>query len=244
MFIVLKQAGYFARQHARPLLFIALVLSVPGWILDYTLTPAVATPEADSSAQNLGVSLLLTLLAVVQFAAAMIYIHQQVTDRPVSAIQAIAMSASRLGPLLVINALMAVAIGGGLLLLVAPGLYMAYKLMFAEFYLLFHGQRPLQALRSSYRDNTDLSAKLLPPLLFWGGLIATTAIGQQLLLQQGQDPLVINLLCEATVIALTLWGWALMYRLYQLHIEPGVPDTRKDTALSESDQNAKKEPDQ
>ncbi|MFT5721485.1 MAG: hypothetical protein ACI9W6_001801 [Motiliproteus sp.] len=244
MFIVLQQAGYFARQHAQPLLLIALVLSLPGWFIDYALTPAIATPKADTAIQDLGVNLLLTVLAVVQFAAAMIYIHQQVTGRPVGARQAVAMSVSRLGPLLVINALMAMAIGGGLMLLVAPGLFMAYKLMFAEFYLLFHGQRPIQALRSSYKDNTDLAGKLLPPLLLWGGLMATTAIGQQVLLEQGQDPLVINLLFETTAIALTLWGWALMYRLYQIHIEPGVPDTRKDTALSELNQNAEKEPDQ
>lgn len=220
MFIVLKQAAYFARQQAQPLFIIALLLSLPGWILDYLMVSPTATPEAQIDIHSLGTNLLLTVLAVIQFAAAMIYIHQQVLGRPISPTQAIMIGISRLGPLLLINMLMALAIGLGLMLLVAPGLYIAYKLMFGEFYLLFHGQRSIQALRSSYQDNTDLADKLLPPLLFWGGLIATTSIGQQLLLQQGQDPLLINLLFEAATLVLTLWGWALMYRLYQLHIEP------------------------
>lgn len=222
MFIVLKQAGYFARQQAQPLLLIAVLLSLPGWIIDYGLSSPAATLEAETDVQGLGASLLLTVVAVVQFAAAMIYIQQQVLGRPVSAVQAIAMGARRLGPLLLINILMALAIGLGLLLLILPGLYMAYKLLFAEFYLLFHGQRSVQALRSSYRDNTDLSDKLLPPLLCWGGLVASVAIGQQLLLRQGLDPLLINLVFEALTIALMLWGWALMYRLYQLYIAPQI----------------------
>ncbi len=225
MFIVLKQAGYFARTHAQPLLFIALLLSLPGWILEYAFPDPVASAEVNTDISSLGASLVLTLVAVIQFAAAMIYIHQQVLRHPISALQAIALGISRLGALLLINALMALAIGLGLALLIAPGLYMAYKLLFAEFYLLFHGQRPLQALRSSFRDNSGLADKLLPPLLFWGGLLATTAIGQQLLLQQGADPLLINLLFEAILIVLTLWGWALMYRLYQLHIEPQLPSS-------------------
>jgi len=223
MFIVLKQAGYFARTHAQPLLLIALLLSLPGWIIEYALPDRAPIADTEVDTQGLLTSLVMTLVAVVQYAAAMLYIHQQVLLRPISALQAISIGASRIGPLLIINALMALAIALGLALLIAPGLYMAYKLMFGEFYLLFHGQRPLQALRSSYKDNTDLADKLLPPLLFWGGLIATSAIGQQLLLGQWEDPLVINLVFEAITLALTLWGWALMYRLYQLYIEPLGP---------------------
>lgn len=219
MFIVLKQAAYFARQHAQPLLLIALLLSLPSWIIDYSLAPAAPT-EGETDLLGLGLSLLLTAFAVVQFAAAMIYIHQQVLGQPASAIEAIGLAINRIGPLLLINLLMALAIGLGLLLLIAPGIYIAYKLMFGEFYLLFHGQSALQSLRRSYQDNTDLSDKLLPPLLFWGGLVATASISQQMLLQQAQDSFIIKPLFEALSIALMLWGWALMYRLYQLYIQP------------------------
>ncbi|MEH6824355.1 MAG: hypothetical protein V7629_10645 [Motiliproteus sp.] len=223
MFIVLKQGAYFARQHAQPLLFIAVLLSLPGWAIEYLLSSPAVTPEAEADIQGLGASMLLVVMAVIQFAAAMIYIHQQVLGRPISALQAISLGVSRLGPLLLINILMSLAIGIGLVLLILPGLYMAYKLLFGEFYLLFHGQRSLQALRCSYRDNTDLSDKLLPPLLCWGGLVGSVSIGQLLLLDQGMDPLLINLVFEAATLALMLWGWAIMYRLYQLYIEPLSP---------------------
>ncbi|MEH6472034.1 MAG: hypothetical protein V7752_12365 [Halopseudomonas sp.] len=233
MFIILKQAAYFARQHAQPLLIIALLLSVPSWIIDYALPNPAPSEEGEMGAHGLGVGLLLTALAVIQFAAAMIYIHQQVLERPVSAIQAITMGASRFVPLLLINIMMALAIGLGMLLLILPGLYLAYKLMFGEFYLLFHGQSAVKALRSSYRDNTDLADKFVPPLLVWGVLIASASIVQQLLLEGESSDLLINIAFEAASIALTLWGWAIMYRLYQVYIEPIANDADSTVAVVE-----------
>ncbi len=217
----LKEAGYFARQHLQPLLTIALLLTVPIWLIEYAL-PA-HTSEEGAGTSDIVAGLLFTCLAVVQFAAAMVYIHQQVQGDPVGPLRAIALGLSRLGPLLLLNILMALAVGMGLLLLILPGLYMAYKLLFSEFYLLFHGQSSWRSLRSSYRANDGLADKLLPPLLAWATLVAATAIGQQVMLQQSGAALIINVVFEGATLTLTVWGWALIYRLYQRHIAPDAP---------------------
>ena len=222
MFSPLKEAFYFARHHARPLLIIALALSLPGWLLEYSL-PAPTSPEDGPGASVLLAWVILTCLGVIQFAAAMIYIHQQVQQQPVSALRAITLAGQRLGPLFLLNMLMAVGVLGGLMLLILPGLFLAYKLMFGEFYLLFHGQKPLQALKSSYSENTALADKLLPPLLMWGGMMVTAALIHHNLQDPEQFDVISGAVFELINIALNLLGWALLYRLYQLYIAPEAP---------------------
>lgn len=227
MLSTLKESAYFARQHIQPLMTIAVLLTLPIWLIDYALpTP---TAEEEVGIEPLVAGLVFTCLGVIQFAAAILYIHHQVLRQPIGALQAIALGASRIGPLLLINLLMALAIGLGLLLLILPGLYIAYKLLFGEFFLLLHGQRSLQALRSSYRANTLLSNKLLPPLLVWISCVAGTAIGSELLSPDAAPGLPISILVEAVNLLLTIWGWALLYRLYQRYIAPST--TRPDAAV-------------
>ncbi len=240
----LKESIYFARQHIQPLLSIALLLSLPVWLVDYWLpTPAA---EDDAGIETLVAGLVFTTFGVLQFATAMCYIHQQVLGQPIGVLQAISRGASRLGPLLLINLLMALAIGLGLILLILPGLYMAYKLLFSEFFLLFHGQRALQAMRSSYSANQLLSDKLLPPLLVWLTTVASAAIGQQMLLPQADSALPITLLFEAFNLLLTIWGWALLYRLYQRYIAPtqSRPAHQQDSAVAIRSTTEPRSPDQ
>ena len=220
MIAPLKEAAYFARTHIQPLLLIALLLELPTWLLDYVAPGFALIEEAE---MPLGLLLVLMLLSVVQFAAALLYIHQQVMDQPVSALQAIQMAAARIGPLLLINILMTLAIMLGLMLLILPGLFIAYKLMFGECYLLFHGKRPLEALRHSYRINQGMANQLLPPLLLWGALAIAASVGVQLNVQADTPDWVLVILFEVAGVGLSIWGWALFYRLYQRHIVPLEP---------------------
>lgn len=221
MFTPLKEASFFARQHAQPLLIIAVLFSLPVWLIDATLI----TPEADAEPglSDLLIMLFYVALGVIQFAAATFYIHGQVHKQPISASRAISLGIGRFWALLLINLLMALAVSAGLMLLVFPGLYLAYKLLFCEFLLLFHGQSIWQSLRGSFRLNRELSGKLLPPLVLWVFLIATTSVTQQVLLQGDGSTLLIRLVFESLLLVISIIGWTLLYRLYQCFIAPQLP---------------------
>ncbi|MEH6649408.1 MAG: YciC family protein [Motiliproteus sp.] len=221
MFTPLKEAGYFARQHAQPLLIIALLLTLPIWLVDAMLEAPAADAKPDLS--DLLLMLFYASLGVVQFAAGMFYIHGQVQKQPISTGRAISLGLSRLGPLLLINLLMALAVSTGLMLLVLPGLYLAYKLLFCEFLLLFHGHSVWQSLRGSFRLNRELSNKLLPSLVLWVAIVAMVSVLQQVLLEGDGPTLLVRLVFEPLLLIISVLGWALLYRLYQCFIAPQLP---------------------
>ncbi|WP_421866095.1 YciC family protein [Motiliproteus sp.] len=221
MFSPLKEAAYFARHHARPLLVIAVVLSLPAWLVEYSLPQP--DPEQGPNLQFLLSGILITALGVLQYAAAIIYIHQQVQQQPISAFQSIMLASQRFFPLFVLNLMMALVVGAGFLLLVVPGVFLAYKLMFGEFFLLFHGHKPLQALKSSYRHNSALGSRLLPPLLVWIALMVFAAIFNHRLQPEGSTDWSLQVLFELVYLGLNLFGWALLYRLYQRYLSMEEP---------------------
>ncbi|RDE22547.1 hypothetical protein DV711_08110 [Motiliproteus coralliicola] len=221
MFSPLKEAAYFARHHAKPLLVIAIVLSLPAWLVEYSLPEP--NPEQGPNPQFLLSGIMITALGVLQYAAAIIYIHQQVQQQPISAFQSILMAGQRFLPLFVLNLMMALVVGAGFLLLVIPGVFLAYKLMFGEFFLLFHGQKPLQALKSSYRHNTELGSRLLPPLLVWITLMVLTAVFNHRLQPEDTTDWQVQVLFELLYLGLNVYGWALLYRLYQRYLSMEEP---------------------
>ena len=223
MLTPLKEAIFFARQHAQPLLIIALLFSLPVWLVDATLVTPETEVEAEADFQDLLIMLFYFAMGVMQFAAAMFYIHAQVQQQPISAGRAIALGLSRFWALFLINFLMALAVSTGLMLLVFPGLYIAYKLLFCEYLLLFHGQRIWQSLRGSFRLNRELSDKLLPPLVLWIVIVAVTSVTQQVLLQGDGSTLLIKLVFESLLLIFSVIGGALLYRLYQCFIAPQLP---------------------
>lgn len=215
MLTVLRESSYFARNQFRPLFQIALLYTVPSLGIELMLT------ATDTKLEGIAPSLingLFLCLGVLQFGAAILCIHAKVLGTPITATRAIGLATERLGALLIVNLLMAVLVGGGLMLLVIPGLFFAYKLLFAELFLLLGRQTPIESLKSSYQATTGLASVLLPPLLVWGAAV----IGASLLSLAGaseQDPSPLALAMHHLLMAgLSIWGWALIYRLYQQHI--------------------------
>lgn len=213
----LREAFHFSRQHWQPLFVIALLFSLPSTAVELLQREDSTLLSGTSGALMSG---LLVCLGVIQFATAMVYIHGRVQGQTPRLGASVALAISRLLPLLLVNLLMGLAVGLGLMLLVLPGLFMAYKLLFGEFLLLFHQRSPLDALKDSYRLTTGKAALILPPLSLWLGLVVLTSVLPYLGVGGSEEPpeLWRILAQEAFAIALSIYGWALLYRLYQLHI--------------------------
>ncbi|HEY5717221.1 MAG TPA: YciC family protein [Motiliproteus sp.] len=215
MLTLLREAFFFSRSHLQPLLQIALIYTLPSLLLELsTLGEDRGLPQ---NAQLL-VSGLFMCLGVIQFGAAMLFIDARIKATPISVGNAISAAITQLFPLLLVNLLMGMAIFGGLMLLVLPGLFLAYKFLFAEFLLLFHQRSPLQALRESYRTTQGLAAEVVPPLAIWVGAVILLAIARIALLD-GDNPDVVGLVVQELLsMLLSVFGWALLYRLYQRYI--------------------------
>lgn len=92
----------------------------------------------------------------------------------------------------------------GFLLLIVPGIYLAVRWMFAEFYVVEKGMRPLEALRASSELTKGHRWKL-----FWFSLIATVLLILSLLL------LVVGILPASLVLT-----FAMMHIYYALQKTP------------------------
>ncbi len=212
MLTPLKEAYYFARCHAQPLLLIALVYNLPEFILELSHRYG-SEPEGTSGMIQGGI---LMTLGVIQFAAALLFIHQAAIAQPISVAEALGRAIQRLVPLVIANLIMTLAVAGGFMLLILPGLYLGYKLLFSEFFILLHNQPPLHALKTSYRLTHGMATKILPSLSIWLTLTLGSAQLIPYLLGGGDRPdwdaIVLK---HALLIPLSIWGWALIYRLYQ-----------------------------
>lgn len=220
MFAVVRESAYFTRSQFQPLLQIALIYTLPSLLLELGLL--LSGSKLEGIAQPLASGTLLSL-GVVQFAAAIFYIDHLVAGTPIGIGQAVTRALARLGPLLMVNLIMGALVFGGLMLLVVPGLFFAYKLLFAEFYLLLRGQDPIASLKSSYRATSGLAAELLPPLLIWAGALLVVGVGLNLGAGEAGPDAGIILLEHLLSACLSMWGWALIYRLYQKHLCEKAP---------------------
>ncbi len=222
MLTTLREAFYFSRNQFHPLLMISLIYAIPSYFMDASLMFSAGEPDQT----YLGVIMVASMcLSVIQFGAAMLYIDGVSHGRGISVGQAISRAVSQLIGLLALNILMGVIIGAGLLLLVLPGVFLAYKLLFAELYLLLHRQDPISALKSSFKATTGFSAELLPPILVWGSItVLASVLGSSLIDRTDSMAWLPLLVHQVLMIALSIFGWALIYRLYQRYLEGLVPD--------------------
>lgn len=220
MLTPLREAFYFSRNQFTPLITIAIIYAIPSYALEVSGVLTVDTTGVTYLAA-LFISVCLNLLP---FASAVIYIDAISHNRPITIGQAISQALSRLHWLLLLNLILGAIIMTGLVLLIVPGIFFAYKLLFAELYLLLHQQMPMTALKSSYKATTGLAGDIIPPLLFWfGGTILTSFILLQIF-GPVSDPLS-SLIQHGVMMLISLYGWALMYRLYQRYLEAQVPDS-------------------
>ena len=87
-------------------------------------------------------------------------------------------------PLLILQLLISVLVSLGFLLLVIPGIYLAISYLFAQFFVLFHGQSPTDAIRLSRRmvGGNFLQILMLCLVLMGINILGAMAFGVGLLI--------------------------------------------------------------
>lgn len=217
MLVTLKEAFYFCRNQIQPLLIIGLVYAIPAFFIKQSGMMATTT----ESGPNVLAIFIVMCLNLLPFASAILYIDAISQGRPIGIGASITQGLSKLGWLIVLNVLLGAIVGVGLIMLIVPGIFFAYKLLFAELYLLLHKQGPMESLKSSYVGTTGMFSDIVPPLLVWFGstLLASMFVGR---LTSDMDAWVGGLIYTGAMLPFSIYGWALIYRLYQRYIEAQI----------------------
>jgi hypothetical protein len=117
-------------------------------------------------------------------------------------------------PLFVVHLLCSGVTALGFMLLVVPGVYLAVRLAFAEYFLVLEGARPIEAIQKSFQATRPYFVILLILLaLFMTPLVLLTLILDQVLQMLNTGP-ILNILLSTLLAFLGLFVDVLKFRVY------------------------------
>ncbi|MBA4500780.1 YciC family protein [Marinobacterium marinum] len=215
-FDYLRQSLFFFRNHANRLALIQLpflaVLAFVQFQVIQQLPDNLENIQTATLQKSIFLSSALDLaLMPVYWGATLFYLQSVLHGQPLAISRALSLSMTCWGRLLLTYMLSVLAISFGLVLLIVPGIYIAIRLAFAEFYCVMDGMGPIDALKASWDKTNDFFWPLLQgmALLFGCLLLLETLIGELLREQQGALTLV-SILIQFLGVLPTIYA----YRLY------------------------------
>ncbi len=158
MFKPLIEALYFFRAFGMPVWGIFFLSGIcEEWLY-------LMVVEGDASDFNRGIAQALTASIVEPLAAsiALVFIHQISINQPATLTSAFKQALPYYPRLLATFMLGGLLIVTGLALYILPGLYLMYKLLFAELHVVLENRQPVDAMRASFKQTKDKAEKIVP----------------------------------------------------------------------------------
>jgi len=180
-FDYLRQSLFFFRTHLNRLALIQIPFLLLITLVQYQLLQGGETTEDVRNTSSLFMSSALDLALMPGYwGATLLYMQSVLQGRTLSAGQAISLSLTCWGRLLLTYILTALAVSTGLLLLILPGIYIGVRLAFAEFYCVMEGKGPVESIRASWASSNEFFWPLLQglALIFGVLMLAEGMIGQ------------------------------------------------------------------
>jgi len=236
-FDYLKQSFFFFRQNFRDIAtiqlpFLILLNALALW-LDMN-----ASETEDFRQTALSISLLSLVLMPIYWAATILYMQSKLENRPLQPFQAISLSFKYWKTLLFIFILTALAISGGLLLLIIPGIYIGIRLSFADYIGVVEGKSAWASLKQSWEETDDYFWVLLQGLLILYPTLQLVEIPITQYFTNQEDrsmllelPIVVFLDLLSALI--TVYG----FRIYCVMREEIRPESNNDRPKAIDDQN-------
>ena len=236
-FDYLKQSFFFFRQNFRDIAtiqlpFLILLNALALW-LDMN-----ASETEDFRQTALSISLLSLVLMPIYWAATILYMQSKLENRPLQPFQAISLSFKYWRTLLFIFILTALAISGGLLLLIIPGIYIGIRLSFADYIGVVEGKNAWASLKQSWEETDDYFWVLLQGLLILYPTLQLVEIPITQYFTNQEDrsmlfelPIVVFLDLLSALI--TVYG----FRIYCVMREEIRPESNNDRPKAIDDQN-------
>lgn len=214
---ILNDAFRFYTAHFQQLATLCLPFLFVTTLLDFVLARSF-----QESAMALFGPMMVNLLIYPIYTAALIHLMARRArgERPGNG--NLLMAAMRQwAPLFLLKTILVAMIGLGISLLIIPGIWLAVRLAYAEFYLVLFGQRPLDAIRISF-------IRTRPHFLLILLLLLTTYV-PIVLMGIGTDQILQTVLTNDFFRVLASTGWSfigllvsiVMFRLFMETMEAG-----------------------
>jgi hypothetical protein len=227
-FEYLRQSFYFFKQNFSTIAkiqlpFLLLLNGLALWL-------DINTSETDDLKQQAAYLSILSLTFLpIYWGGTILFMQSTLDNAPLSASQAIILSLSFWRTLLFTFILTSIAVFGGLLLLILPGLYIGVRLAFADYICVLEKQSAMDSLKQSWKDTADYFWKLLPgfAILFTGIQLIQMPIAHMLSTMEDR-----SLILELPIIALfdllgaliTVFGFR-MYCIMRAETRPYILDS-------------------
>ncbi|KAA0873671.1 hypothetical protein E1H14_12290 [Nitrincola tapanii] len=202
----LRQAFFFFRSHFKTLAAIQLPFLITLALLSAALQSSI-DPDTSNSGALIYIGLLELACLPLYWGATIFYMQSVLDGKPLSPITALSLALSSWGRLLFTYILNALAVALGLLLLIVPGVYAGVRLAFADYICVLEGKRPMEALKSSWKES-DLYFWLLLKgflVIFAGLFLAQMLISQ--LVSAMPVQMLLTLVVEFVSVLITIYGF-------------------------------------
>lgn len=210
-FDYLRQSLFFFRTHLNQLALIQIPFLLMITLVQYQLLQGVESDTARTTSSLFISSALDLALMPIYWGATLLYMQSVLQGRSLTTAQAISLSLTCWGRLLLTYILTALAVSSGLLLLILPGLYIGIRLAFAEFYCVMEGKGPFEAIRASWASSADFFWPLLQGLALIFGVLM---LAEVLISQMMGDAHVLKMILSLLVQFLGVLSSIYAYRVY------------------------------
>lgn len=213
---LLKDTWYFFTTHFIGLCAVLLPLLIP-----LNLISMAAGFYSNDEAQIIWPALILELIAFPIYQGALIFfLAAVIKDEHQNVSQYYRQSMKFWLPLLVLYLLMGLAIMGGCMLLILPGLIVAARVAFAEFYCLLHEEAPLDAFKSSWEQSREYQWKILGGLLVIAlAIIIPFAVLERLVAAVGLNGTVYTFISNLLASIISACTTIFCFRVFTLHLD-------------------------
>lgn len=243
-FDYIKHSFFFFRQNIKTIAAIQVpfLVLLNGFMIWMEMNTESTDSMDDIRTQMAYSSLISLTLLPIYWGATILFIQSKLDDRPLSAFQALYASLSSWRTLLLVFLVSGMAIFGGLMLFIIPGIYIGIRLAFADYICVIEKRGIMDSLKQSWADTTDYFWTLFQGLIIlypviqvleWSFVSYFAKMEERSLLMELPIFVAVDLLSVITII----FGFRI-YTLMRSEIRPEQPRNKpiEDNPDQNSDQ--------
>lgn len=211
--LILTDSAVFFRDNFGQIVTLCVPFLIAGAFINEILLSNVDTASDSGSMYLLSMALNFVLYPVYTIALILLMARRAQQERPANA-QLISEALGRYLPFLLLSIIGMGMVWCGFLLFILPGVWLAVRLSFAEFFLVLDRLDPREALVQSFRTTRRHFWLILTALALFALpiFILTMLVGN--LLRAAQSGAVLNIIADAGISFLSLFMHVVLFRIF------------------------------
>jgi hypothetical protein len=220
--LILTDAAHFFWDNLGQIVTLCAPFLIAGAVFNDLLLSHVNSASDSGSVYLLSLALNFVLYPIYTIALILLMARRAQQERPTNA-QLISEALSRYGQFLLLSIIGMGLVWCGFLLFIIPGIWLAVRLSFAEFFLLIDRLDPREALIQSFQTTRRYFWGILMALALFALPIFILAIGVDNLLQAAHAGPALNIIADAGISFLSLFMHVVLFRIFmQVRYDAGL----------------------